>query len=251
MLVRAKLGDLVRGVARMPVRVGEGGVRFGEGSMRGVRGSEGGARTRVTVRWCSSGISGQQGTTTKQGSYEGHGKTSVAILNEDCDTVNMIDSYARDGFRLNDDTKILGPCIVFPTAVLGWRVGGAEDITEDALAIFLLLDPKLDLLVIGHGGNSRVRDPVRPEVILRMRKKGLNIEVQTTEQAISVYNFLVEEGRVVAAALIPPDDVTIKDIDIVETKERNKDLLSSKDHNYVTGATRGDFQEGWKNDFKK
>ena len=66
-----------------------------------------------------SGISGRQESFTKQGSYEGHGKTSVSILNEDCEGINMIDSYAQDGFRLSDDTKILGPCIVFPTAVLG------------------------------------------------------------------------------------------------------------------------------------
>ena len=56
----------------------------------------------------------------KQGSYEGPGKTTVAILNEDsAGVINMVDSYAVDGFRLNDDTKILGPCVVFPTHVLG------------------------------------------------------------------------------------------------------------------------------------
>ena len=40
-------------------------------------------------------------------------------------------------------------------------------------------DTRLDLLVIGHGGRAEVRDPVRPEVILKMKKKGLNIEVLT------------------------------------------------------------------------
>ena len=66
-----------------------------------------------------SGISGRQESFMKQGSYEGHGKTSVSILNEDCEGINMIDSFAQDGFRLSDDTKILGPCVIFPTAVLG------------------------------------------------------------------------------------------------------------------------------------
>ena len=55
----------------------------------------------------------------KQGSYEGPGKTTVAILNDDYSGVcNLIDSFSVDGFRLNDNTKILGPCIVFPTQVL-------------------------------------------------------------------------------------------------------------------------------------
>ena len=48
----------------------------------------------------------------------------------------------------------------------------------------------------------------------------MNIKVLTTEKAISTYNFLVEEGRIVAAALIPPENVKIMDIDVVETKER-------------------------------
>ena len=117
-----------------------------------------------------SGISGRQESFTKQGSYEGHGKTSVSILNEDCEGINMIDSFAQDGFRLSDDTKILGPCVIFPTAVLGkaicthvilllrsvvsanlissriclgWRIRGVEDINEDSLSLFTLLDPRL------------------------------------------------------------------------------------------------------------
>ena len=63
-----------------------------------------------------------------------------------------------------------------------------------------------------------------PKVILKMRQKGLNIEVLTTENAISTYNFLVEEGRVVAAALIPPDFVKLVETDIIDTKERQKRL---------------------------
>ena len=115
-----------------------------------------------------SGISGRQESVIKQGSYEGHGQTSVSILNDDCEGINMIDSYAQDGFRLSDDTKILGPCIIFPTAVLGkreytcnlvercgfghsdillpgWRIRGVEDINEDALSLFTLLDPRYPL----------------------------------------------------------------------------------------------------------
>ena len=37
-----------------------------------------------------------------------------------------------------------------------------------------------------------------------MKKKGYVIEVLPTDKAISTYNYLLEEGRVVAAALIPP-----------------------------------------------
>eukprot|EP00092_Neocalanus_flemingeri_P097073 GFUD01123659.1.p1 GENE.GFUD01123659.1~~GFUD01123659.1.p1 ORF type:complete len:226 (-),score=62.48 GFUD01123659.1:43-720(-) len=176
----------------------------------------------------------------KQGSYEGPGKTTVAILNEDsAGLVNMVDSYAVDGFRLNDNTKILGPCIVFPTHILGWMVEGAHDITEESLALFTILDPKLDVLIIGHGMTKVSRNPVDPRTILKMKQKGVNVEVLTTENAISTYNFLVEEGRVVAAALIPPDFVKLVDTDVIDTKERRGNLLSSKDFNFL-GPNRGE-----------
>jgi hypothetical protein len=42
-----------------------------------------------------------------------------------------------------------------------------------------------------------------------LRQKGVTLEVLTTENAIAAYNFLVEEGRVVAAALIPPSNVRL------------------------------------------
>jgi len=43
--------------------------------------------------------------------------------------MNMIDSYSVDGFRLTNNTKVLGPCIIFPNAVLKWCVTGVEDLT--------------------------------------------------------------------------------------------------------------------------
>ena len=47
-------------------------------------------------------------------------KSRKEKLSEDLrlELVNLIDSFAVDGFRLNNNTKILGPCVVFPTQVL-------------------------------------------------------------------------------------------------------------------------------------
>lgn len=203
------------------------------------------AAVTPSLRRCTTGATYQPSpdqVLNKQGSYEGPGKTTINILNEEAKGINMVDSFSQDGFRLNDDTKILGPCVVFPTAVLGWRVGGAEEITEESLALFTLLDPKLDVLVVGHGLTERERNPVDPRTILKMRSKGVNMEVLTTENAIATYNFLVEEGRVVAAALIPPNHVKLVDSDIVETKERYRKLLSTPDNN-MFDRRRGEYKE--------
>ncbi len=47
-------------------------------------------------------------------------KSRKEKLSEDLrlELVNLIDSFAVDGFRLNNNTNILGPCVVFPTQVL-------------------------------------------------------------------------------------------------------------------------------------
>lgn len=119
--------------------------------------------------------------------------------------------------------------------VEGWVVDGPEDITEESLSLFTVLDPKLDVLIIGYGSHNTTtsRNPVDPKVILKMRKKGINVEVLTTENAISTYNYLVEEGRVVAAALIPPSFVRLVDTDIAETKQRKKQLYGDGNINFL------------------
>jgi uncharacterized protein len=48
--------------------------------------------------------------------------------------VNLIDSYSLDGFRLSTDTKVLGPCIILPNAVLKWVVSGPEDLTGQTIS---------------------------------------------------------------------------------------------------------------------
>ena len=45
------------------------------------------------------------------------------------------------------------------------------------------------------------------KVVMTMRSRKINIEAMPTEDAIGAYNYLVEEDRLVAAALIPPEEV--------------------------------------------
>jgi len=169
----------------------------------------------------------------RQGAYEGHGKTTVNMLNqENIGFANMIDSFAVDGFRLNSDTKIFGPCIVFPNHVLSWRVRGHEDITEDSLSLFKMLDPKVEVLVVGYGENMR-KNPVSAKLILKMRSLGVSMEVQSTDNAISMYNFLAEEGRMVAAALIPPGRISLIEMDVIASKQRHNVIYGDVDKNYL------------------
>ena len=114
------------------------------------------------------------------------------------------------------------------------------------MSLFTILDPKIDVLIVGYGDNTPVKGakgktafPVDPKIILKMRQKGVSMELLTTENAIATYNYLVEEGRVVAAALIPPNHVRMTDQDIVDTKARRKQLYGDGNFNWL-GANRGE-----------
>lgn len=41
--------------------------------------------------------------------------------------------------------------IVFPRTVLAWNINTVEDITENSLRLFTLMEPKPELLIIGTG----------------------------------------------------------------------------------------------------
>lgn len=180
------------------------------------------------------GMSSANDMVDRQGAYEGAGKTTVSILNQEIVGINLIDSYSSDGFRLTDDTFIFGPAIILPTAVLRWNIMSAAEITMESLSLFTILEPKLDVIVIGHGCDPCVRDPVNIKTILGLKKKGIAIESIPTEKAIATYNYLLEEGRVVAAALIPPAFIlneTAKDI--VSTKLAQKELYKESENVFV------------------
>ena len=55
------------------------------------------------------------------------------------------------GFRLNNESLVLGPVIMFPRTVLNWNIARPEDISVDSLILFSKLVPKPDVVVIGYG----------------------------------------------------------------------------------------------------
>lgn len=165
--------------------------------------------------------------------YDGPGKTTVSVLNQEVESL-LIDSYSVKGFRLNNDMKCFGPIIIFPDAVLGWKVRGPQDITVESLTLFRLLDPKPELIVLGVGESSKAFDPRQ---FLLLRKAGFNVEAMPTEHAVSTYNYLCAEERLVAAALIPPDKVSfINEYDLHNMNVRakgGKDIYSESGKNWL------------------
>jgi len=129
--------------------------------------------------------------------------------NEDTDAAEYlyVTRISTQGFRLANMYNIIGPCVLFPRTVLSWNVGSAKDITPESLTLFSLLEPKLDVLVIGIGDGSC--KPDAPKIIAYCRRLGINVEILKTEEACATFNFLNGEYRHVAAALIPPEDISL------------------------------------------
>lgn len=161
--------------------------------------------------------------------YEPDGKTTVNILNQAEDSPLMIDSYSRVGFRLNNSLFIMGPMVIFPSSVLSWNVANDKDITLDTLSLFLHLEPKPDVLVVGTGGTSIVSSASDRRILELLLNKKICAEVLPTERACATFNFLNAEKRFVAAALIPPMKVLVTEADFVNAhlqyQKKSKDYL--------------------------
>ncbi|KAK6143028.1 hypothetical protein DH2020_023376 [Rehmannia glutinosa] len=74
-----------------------------------------------------------------------------------------------------------------------------DNVPEDQLRFqqHLLIS---EILILGCG---RYIQPVNPEIRTFIRSTGMKLEAVDSRNAASTYNILNEEGRIVAAALIP------------------------------------------------
>lgn len=103
--------------------------------------------------------------------------------------------------------------------MFSWAVSNVEDITDESLSLFSLIEPKLDVVVLGIG-DKRKDLTFYQKLLPFSRKHKLNLEILPTDQACSTFNFLTSEGRYVAGAFIPPQIIEATDDDIMRTKLR-------------------------------
>lgn len=103
---------------------------------------------------------------------------------------------------MNDNSLILGPLAIFPGTILSWNINSTKDINEATLSLFTILYPTLDLLILGLESNYEYRRILEIKKILF--KYQIKTEILPVEHACGIYNFLISDGRYVAAGLIPP-----------------------------------------------
>jgi len=99
-------------------------------------------------------------------------------------------------------------CIFLGGRVFLWNVppvtGGASNWDAwniDHFKVFEVVVPKPEILILGTGEKAIIPPP---KVRQYLSSIGIQLDIMNTWNACSTYNLLVEEGRRVAAALIPP-----------------------------------------------
>ncbi|KAM8799579.1 NADH dehydrogenase [ubiquinone] 1 alpha subcomplex assembly factor 3 [Eudromia elegans] len=127
-------------------------------------------------------------------------RTRVTVLEAESPNAMFIEGYTSRGFAVSG-SLIVGPCAILPRAILQWNVGSYRDISHESLSLFRLLEPRIEILVLGTG--DRV-ERLHPALLRHMRAGGIAVEVQDTANACATFNFLMSEKRLTAAALIPP-----------------------------------------------
>ncbi|PWZ54100.1 NADH dehydrogenase [ubiquinone] 1 alpha subcomplex assembly factor 3 [Zea mays] len=143
------------------------------------------------------------------------------------DQINLIDSVPEDELRFQsyDDTgfkinniKYEGSLLIVENKIMTWAPKTFSEITAESLSIFKVVHPipgnfkyQSDLqhlichscpeiLILGCGRHIQ---PVSPELRKFIRSTGMKLEAVDSRNAASTYNILNEEGRPVAAAVLP------------------------------------------------
>ncbi|KAJ7406855.1 NADH dehydrogenase [ubiquinone] 1 alpha subcomplex assembly factor 3 [Willisornis vidua] len=103
-------------------------------------------------------------------------RTRVTVLEPESANIMFIEGYSNRGFTISGDL-VVGPCAVLPRSILQWNVGSHRDISHESLSLFRLLEPRIEILVLGTG--DRV-ERLPPAMLKQMRACGIAVEVQDT-----------------------------------------------------------------------
>ena len=93
--------------------------------------------------------------------------------------------------------------LLLPQVSLLFHVNRLEELTPDSLEVLRLLDPPIEVLIVGTG---RTVQPLPPATEEWLAAHCIAPEISPTRHACSTFNFMGAEGRQVAAVLFPPVD---------------------------------------------
>lgn len=111
----------------------------------------------------------------------------------------VIEGYYDDGFQIYG-ARHAGPVALLPNFATRWlNVSKPEEITYESLLLFVMAEPKIDILLIGTGQRTEF---IHPDLREKMRQHNIVIEAMASDKALATFNILAEEARNVGAALL-------------------------------------------------
>jgi NADH dehydrogenase [ubiquinone] 1 alpha subcomplex assembly factor 3 len=125
---------------------------------------------------------------------------------------------------------VIGPTVLFPRYAISWNIETGKDITEEALSLFTVVEPKPDVLIIGL--DDRYDFAYHRNLKELTKKLHITTEILSVHYACTAFNFMNEEGRNVVAALIPPmqSSISFQMLSKTESKEQITDSGGTVDN---------------------
>ncbi|MBM7407462.1 MULTISPECIES: Mth938-like domain-containing protein [Sphingomonas] len=112
----------------------------------------------------------------------------------------LISGIVGRGFRVDDG--VYEGLLITPERADGWTPPALAELTLEALAPVLALDPLPEFLILGTG--SRMLRP-SPALVAALEAKGVGVEPMDSRAAARAWGVLRAELRWIAAALYPLD----------------------------------------------
>ena len=112
--------------------------------------------------------------------------------------INIISAYSAGAITIRGARYAQSLVVTANRIIEDWPPGTHAEVRADHIEIIVRLEPEIVLL---GTGDRLVFPPV--EVLAPLHTAGIGVEVMDTGAACRSYNFLVNEGRRVAAALLP------------------------------------------------
>ncbi|CAD6212116.1 unnamed protein product [Miscanthus lutarioriparius] len=168
-----------------------------------------GGPSRCTTRSTSSTASPKTSSDSSQAICYGRPSSctcvaAVALLAAVTSLPGPIESgalllYDDTGFKINN-VKYEGSLLIVENKIMTWAPKTFSEITAESLSIFKVVHPIPEILILGCGRHIQL---VSPELRKFIRSTGMKLEAVDSRNAASTYNILNEEGRPVAAAVLP------------------------------------------------
>jgi uncharacterized protein len=118
--------------------------------------------------------------------------------------LTTMNGYNATGFKVNG-VRFDGAVLLLPRTFVRWNVASLADVSLRSLVAATVYAPRISILLIGTGDVFRAPTPQLAALARQLKQQhNIQVELMRTISAGSTFNFLNQEGRDVAAALLPP-----------------------------------------------